>query len=347
MEGKGKVLDIRFNEDQTCFVCGMENGIRVYTIDPLTRKTLIGFDEVGAVKHVDMLRRTNLLAFVGGGQAPKFAEKQVHIWDDVRKKIILQFNFELPVKSVRLYRDGTTGCRLAATFQEQICVYRLSKEPQLLKTVQTASNRLGLCEICSSSSRDLIAFPAPRPGVLAVLDSLTLGRARHARQEIWAHKSQLACISFNVKGTMVATASIKGTLIRVFDTTTGDKKVEFRRGSDTARFHCISFSPSDDYLCASSDKGTVHIFALRDQTLNRKSRLPNLGLLAQYSASQWGLAQFSVPIDCMCKCMFTHSNAVIALCDNGTFYRYVFKESGTTTRDGFDVFLDVGFDDDL
>ena len=67
----------------------------------------------------------------------------VHIWDDVRKKIILQFNFELPVKSVRLYRDGTTGCRLAATFQEQICVYRLSKEPQLLKTVQTASNRLG------------------------------------------------------------------------------------------------------------------------------------------------------------------------------------------------------------
>ena len=34
----------------------------------------------------------------------------------------------------------------------------------------------------------------------------------------------------------------------------------------------ISFSPSDDYLCASSDKGTVHIFALRDQTLNRKSK---------------------------------------------------------------------------
>lgn len=33
----------------------------------------------------------------------------------------------------------------------------------------------------------------------------------------------------------------------------------------------ISFSPDASFLCASSDKGTVHIFAVKDTTLNRRS----------------------------------------------------------------------------
>ena len=30
-----------------------------------------------------------------------------------------------------------------------------------------------------------------------------------------------------------------------------------------ARIHCINFSCGDEWLCCSSDKGTVHIFALQ------------------------------------------------------------------------------------
>ena len=36
-------------------------------------------------------------------------------------------------------------------------------------------------------------------------------------------------------------------------------------------FDSINFSNDSAYLCASSDKGTVHIFALRDTSLNRRS----------------------------------------------------------------------------
>ena len=34
----------------------------------------------------------------------------------------------------------------------------------------------------------------------------------------------------------------------------------------------INFSPDSAFLCVSSDKGTVHIFALKDTSLNKRSR---------------------------------------------------------------------------
>ena len=65
-----------------------------------------------------------------------------------------------------------------------------------------------------------------------------------------AHQSELAYLSVNYQGTMVATASVKGTLIRVFDTKTGSQLIELRRGADTAKLYCINFSHDNAYLCA-------------------------------------------------------------------------------------------------
>ena len=51
--------------------------------------------------------------------------------------------------------------------------------------------------------------------------------------------------------------------------------VELRRGSDPAILYCLNFSPGDEWLCCSSDKGTVHVFALQDYKLNKRSALGN------------------------------------------------------------------------
>ena len=66
---------------------------------------------------------------------------------------------------------------------------------------------------------------------------------------------------------MIATASTKGTIIRVWDSTNRqgriNKLAELRRGSDSATIHCINFSSDSQFLVVSSDKGTVHVFALQ------------------------------------------------------------------------------------
>jgi WD40 repeat protein len=52
-------------------------------------------------------------------------------------------------------------------------------------------------------------------------------------------------------------------LIRIFDTETGTRLQEVRRGTDQAEVFCISFDPVSKYIACSSDKGTIHIFAIR------------------------------------------------------------------------------------
>lgn len=56
---------------------------------------------------------------------------------------------------------------------------------------------------------------------------------------VWiaAHQNELGCIALNQQGTRLATASQKGTLIRVWDTLTRNQVVELRRGSDVATLY--------------------------------------------------------------------------------------------------------------
>jgi autophagy-related protein 18 len=79
---------------------------------------------------------------------------------------------------------------------------------------------------------------------------------------IQAHKSPVAFVALNSTGTLLATASDKGTVIRVFSLPNGDKVHEFRRGSYPAKIFSISFNAASTLLCVSSDTETVHIFKL-------------------------------------------------------------------------------------
>jgi hypothetical protein len=81
---------------------------------------------------------------------------------------------------------------------------------------------------------------------------------------IKAHDAELAHFALNFDGTRLATASDKGTLIRVWDAHTGEPLRELRRGTDRAEIYCIVFNPASSFLACSSDKGTVHIFALSE-----------------------------------------------------------------------------------
>ncbi|AET39030.1 phosphoinositide binding protein ATG18 Ecym_3559 [Eremothecium cymbalariae DBVPG len=79
---------------------------------------------------------------------------------------------------------------------------------------------------------------------------------------IEAHKGEIAALSLSKDGTLLATASEKGTIIRVFSVETCAKVYQFRRGTYATRIYSLSFSDDNELLAASSSNKTVHIFKL-------------------------------------------------------------------------------------
>lgn len=86
-----------------------------------------------------------------------------------------------------------------------------------------------------SAERQIVVFPGHNLGSVQIVD-LASTENGVSSAPIWipAHKNELACIALNQQGTRIATASIQGTLIRVWDSISRTKLVELRRGSDPA-----------------------------------------------------------------------------------------------------------------
>eukprot|EP00210_Caulerpa_lentillifera_P007935 g7574.t1 len=285
-----------------------------------------------------MLFRCNILALVGGGITPRFPPTNVMIWDDEKAKCIAELSFLSEVRSVRLRRDRIVVCQ-----ESKISVYNFA-DLKLLHTITTGANARGLVSLSSHPDFTVLACPGLQSGKVRV-DLYD----RRATKFICAHDSPLAALELSLDGRILATASERGTLIRVWNTATGYILQELRRGLDAATIFSISISKSCDYLAVSSDKGTVHIFALRCFTPlvaseNERPELQkeggNLGQnqssvfasiknfvpLPNYFNSEWSLAQFKLTEDSWSVVAFaedcTHTLSILN--KKGSFYRVEF-----------------------
>lgn len=77
----------------------------------------------------------------------------------------------------------------------------------------TPANTTGLCALAADSDNCYLAYPGSATvGEVQIFDSVNL----HAKTMIPAHDSPLAALAFSLNGSEIATASEKGTVIRVF-----------------------------------------------------------------------------------------------------------------------------------
>jgi len=117
-----------------------------------------------------------------------------------------------------------------------------------------------------------------------------------------AHEGPLAAMVLTVDGSVLATASERGTIIRLFDTgkqgsggggmlslssssssqpLTGTPIREFRRGVEQAKIGCLCFSLDKAWLGCTSDRGTVHIFRINKEEESNDDDKATRGLSRQ------------------------------------------------------------------
>ena len=87
-------------------------------------------------------------------------------------------------------------------------------------------------------------------------------------QLIEAHDSALRGLALTAAGNKLVTASVKGTILRVFDVASTTCIQEFRRGVERATITCLAWSYDCSWLSCTSDKGTAHVFWLGSNNNN-------------------------------------------------------------------------------
>jgi len=366
-EQQNELLFVGFNQDYGCFACGTDGGFRIYNCDPFKETFRRDFTN-GGVGIVEMLFRCNILAIAGGGRNPKYPPNKVMLWDDHQGRNIGELSFRSEVKAVKLRRD-----RVVVVLQNKVYVYNFA-DLTLQNSIETIANPKGLCALSPDSNNTVLACPGVSRGTVR----LELYDTRKTTL-VPAHEADLAQICLNLEGTRLATASDKGTLIRVFDTQSGQLKQELRRGADRAEIYSISFSPNSHFLACSSDKCTVHIFALTpdgsggtsvlnmnangvarplgqagsagaaedDESGNSKSSFSFMkGILPKYFSSEWSFAQFRVP-ETRTICAFgQEKNTLIVVCADGSFFKAVFdSNSGDCEKTSYSKFIAAEEDD--
>lgn len=333
---QGRTLCVGFNQTGACFACGTEAGIRVYNCDPFKESIRRNFGisqkrpgqgqgqalcEYGGVGLVAMLFRSNLFAVVGGGEFPAFPPEKVLVWDDHQCKWIGELGFHSRVLGVKLRRD-----KIVVALKNKIFIYNFEDLKQL-QQLEYVDNPLGLCALSSQQDRAVLVCPGLQLGQIRI-EHLDHRRTNFISQ---AHTSSLACIGLSLDGHLVASASEKGTLIRVWRTapreTTGDfLELELRRGSDRAQIYSVAFSPSNTYLAATSSKGTVHVWPLKSED-QEATQSPTVWrrFVPDYFNSKWSLAQYRLGDDSVSACSFgVKENTLVIITSSGKFHKVQF-----------------------
>ncbi|KAI6188083.1 hypothetical protein M3Y98_00315300 [Aphelenchoides besseyi] len=228
-----QIRHISFNALQDCFAVATESGVRVFNSRPLVEMNNLKTEVVGSIKLVAILDRTNFIAMVSGDPRPKFSNKSVMIWDDLKQKFVMELIVSSPVLNVLV-----SSTRIVVVQRHHVHVFSMDTF-ELAAHDETGINPQGLCALSPSPKSEYLVFPSFKPGSIQVLNLRNASQYRSsAPVTIYAHETEIAKIAIDNQATKIATGSIKGTVIRIFDTQTKALLFELRRGTHLAQLFC-------------------------------------------------------------------------------------------------------------
>ncbi|KAK9834076.1 hypothetical protein WJX81_008372 [Elliptochloris bilobata] len=253
------ILYLNFNQDARCITIADAKGIKIYSID--THKVCYAA-ELGAVSICEQLFCTSLLGWVGAGEQPVLTPRKLTLMNSTTQSVIQELSFPTSVLALQINRK-----RLVVVLERRVYVHAL-ESLELLETLDTAPNAKGVCALTVCAKPCLLALPSSAASGKLRIHDLLAGGGGSVLSELAAHNLNVVALAWNHDGTLLASASAKGTVLRVHRMPAAAKQTySFRRGTRPAAIHSLAFSPASvrpALLCAASGRGTVHLYRLEE-----------------------------------------------------------------------------------
>ncbi|CCD64091.1 Autophagy-related protein 18 [Caenorhabditis elegans] len=256
-ENPDSINYIGFNQDSKVICVGHKDGYMFYkTADILENNTLTYEGE--NLTHLGLNNCLIIERLFSSALMVVISQKDprvLHVYHFTSRNIICDHRFNKSVLTVRLNRD-----RIVVCLEDCIYIYNLKDMKMMHNIMDTPTNKLGVLDLTSNPGNALIAYPGSTDtGSVHLFDAINLSSVSTFN----AHEGTIACLKFNQEGNMIATASTKGTVIRVYSVPNGHRLFEFRRGvTRCVNIYSLCFSSDSKYLTSSSNTETVHVFKL-------------------------------------------------------------------------------------
>uniref|UniRef100_I3M1Q5 WD repeat domain, phosphoinositide interacting 1 n=1 Tax=Ictidomys tridecemlineatus TaxID=43179 RepID=I3M1Q5_ICTTR len=223
-----------FNQDCTSLAIGTKAGYKLFSLSSVEQLDQVhGSNEIPDVYIVERLFSSSLVVVVSHTKP-----RQMNVYHFKKGTEICNYSYSSNILSIRLNRQ-----RLLVCLEESIYIHNI-KDMKLLKTLlDIPANPTGLCALSINHSNSYLAYPGSlTTGEIVLYD----GNSLKTVCTIAAHEGTLAAIAFNSSGSKLASASEKYVTIS-----------------------SLVFSMDSQFLCASSNTETVHIFKLEHLTTSR------------------------------------------------------------------------------
>ena len=162
---------------------------------------------------------------------------------------------------------------------------------------------------------------------------------------IQAHDSDIGALTVNPEGTLSASASVSGKVIKIFHSDSGELLQNLRRGSKGATITSIVFHPALPIIACASDRESIHLFEIQqsaakcaksgetDKQESQKNAKSSLGFLKVFSDhfdSDLCLAKIKVEESLKTIGFDAKSNSLTVMSNDRTLY--FFKIPASTVR---------------
>ena len=283
----------------------------------------------GGISIIEILNRSNILALVGTGDNPKFSQNKVKLWDDSQSKVINELIVKFFIKNIKLKRT-----KIFIVGETEIIVFTLGNYEKI-DSIKTCQNKNGIFGISLDPKITIISYPTVDVGKIIIKNYDEKKGDNYKINEINAHQNEIVALTMNYDGSLVASSSERGTIIKIFRTKDGALIQVLRRGTEAAEIYSLAFDLKSQYIACSSNKGTIHIFNVKKEgsqdAQNQKSVFGTvvsfLGIQNEYLNSEWSFAQYRSTYKGKSMVAFNPDNntSVIVVTQDGKYCQGEFK----------------------